>query len=177
LTDREEIPSATRSNFSNMRHVLHALYRFPLFSVFFSTTGKVPPFTSPDSKRISFRRFNHLQTLALTCWPTMYPSMAVGIWRALPMIRTLFTWVGPCKHCYCISHFCNIHHADVMFAATMILNADPSTQELTPDQALACLSQRLYLNAYQSISIRRPTSRLELHRGSRWKDTCESTLK
>jgi len=52
LTDREEIGW---SNFSVLRHVLRALYRFPLFTLFLSTTGKISRFTSPNedtSRRI-----------------------------------------------------------------------------------------------------------------------------
>jgi hypothetical protein len=64
LTDGEETPSATWSNFSNMRHVLRALYRFPLFSVFLSTTGKISQFTSPEhdkSGRIFHRNLSLIQ--------------------------------------------------------------------------------------------------------------------
>ena len=55
LTNREETGYATWSNFSVLRHVLRALYRFPLFALFLSTTGKISQFTSSDedtSKRI-----------------------------------------------------------------------------------------------------------------------------
>jgi hypothetical protein len=48
LTNREETGYATWSNFSVLRHVLRALYRFPLFALFLSTTGKISQFTSPD---------------------------------------------------------------------------------------------------------------------------------
>jgi hypothetical protein len=64
LNDEEETPSAMWSNFSNMRHVLHALYRFPLFSVFLSTTGKMTQFTSPEndiSGRIFHRNLSLIQ--------------------------------------------------------------------------------------------------------------------
>ena len=55
LTNREETGYGTWSNFSVLRHVFRALYRFPLFALFLSTTGKITQFTSPDedvSKRI-----------------------------------------------------------------------------------------------------------------------------
>ena len=57
LTNREETGYIT-SNFSVLRHVFRALYRFPLFALFLSTTGKISQFTSPDedtSKRIMIR--------------------------------------------------------------------------------------------------------------------------
>ena len=55
LTNREETGYATWSSFSVLRHVLRALFRFPLFALFLSTTGKISQFISPDedtSKRI-----------------------------------------------------------------------------------------------------------------------------
>ena len=55
LTNREETGYATWSNFSVLRHVFRDLYRFPLFTLFMSMTGKISQFTSPDedtSKRI-----------------------------------------------------------------------------------------------------------------------------
>ena len=55
LTNREETGYATWSNFSVLSHVLRALYRFPFFALFLSTTGKISQFISPDedtSKRI-----------------------------------------------------------------------------------------------------------------------------
>jgi hypothetical protein len=56
LTDRVVTDSGTWSNFSALRHVLRALHRFSLFSLFLSTTGKISQFTSApeedDSRRI-----------------------------------------------------------------------------------------------------------------------------
>ena len=49
LTNREDTGNGTNwSNFSVLRHVFRALYRFPLFAVFLSTTGKISQFTSPS---------------------------------------------------------------------------------------------------------------------------------
>jgi hypothetical protein len=48
LTNREETGYTTWSNFSVMRHVFLALYRFPLFALFLSTTGKISQFSLPD---------------------------------------------------------------------------------------------------------------------------------
>jgi hypothetical protein len=55
LINREETGNTTWSNLSVLRHAFRALYRFPLFALFLSTTGKIARFTSPNedtSKRI-----------------------------------------------------------------------------------------------------------------------------
>ena len=55
LTDREGNREAAWSNFSELRHVLRALHRFPLFSLFLSTTGKISQFTSAKDEDVSRR--------------------------------------------------------------------------------------------------------------------------
>ena len=64
LANREESDYARWSNFSVLRHVFRALYDFPLFALFLSTTGKISQFTSPDedtSQRIILRNLNLIQ--------------------------------------------------------------------------------------------------------------------
>ena len=55
LTDREGGREEAWSNFSELRHVLRALHRFPLFSLFLSTTGKISQFTSAKDEDVSRR--------------------------------------------------------------------------------------------------------------------------
>ena len=55
LTDREGDREVAWSNFSELRHVLRALHRFPLFSLFLSTTGKISQFTSAKDEDVSRR--------------------------------------------------------------------------------------------------------------------------
>jgi hypothetical protein len=61
LTNREE---TQWSNFSELRHVLRALYRFPVFLLFLSTTRKISLFTSTDedaSRRVLLRELALIQ--------------------------------------------------------------------------------------------------------------------
>ena len=55
LTDREGDREMAWSNFSELRHVLRALHRFPLFSLFLSTTGKISQFASAKDEDVSRR--------------------------------------------------------------------------------------------------------------------------
>lgn len=55
MSNREETGPTTWSNFTVLRHVLLALYCFPLFTLFLATTGKPSQFTLLDedaSKRL-----------------------------------------------------------------------------------------------------------------------------
>ena len=64
LAHREEIGCTTWSNFSVLRHVFCILYRFPLFALFLSTTGRMWQLTSPDenpSTRIFLRDLKSIQ--------------------------------------------------------------------------------------------------------------------
>jgi hypothetical protein len=49
-----------------------------------------------------------------------------------------------------------------MFAATKLVNGDPNTQELTLDQAIACLSQRLPIEFNSTTYISRVTQRKQV---------------
>lgn len=84
LIDREEAPSATWSNFSNLRHVLRALYRLPLFSLFLSTTGKISLFTSPgedSSQRIVFGNLILIQPFSDLGFDTLAKKVSLdGSW-------------------------------------------------------------------------------------------------
>ena len=55
LTDRKTKESTPWSNFSELRHALRALQRFPCFSLFMSTTGKISQFTSAPDEDFSLR--------------------------------------------------------------------------------------------------------------------------
>ena len=55
LTDREGDREDAWSNFNELRYVLRALHRFPLFSLFLSTTGKISQFTSAEDEDVSRR--------------------------------------------------------------------------------------------------------------------------
>ena len=52
----ESTPPVCWSNFTELRHALRALNKFPIFSVFCSTTGKISLFSGPadgdKSKRV-----------------------------------------------------------------------------------------------------------------------------
>ena len=53
LTDREGDREVAWSNFSKLRHMLCALHRFPLFSLFLSTMGKISQFMSAKDEDVS----------------------------------------------------------------------------------------------------------------------------
>jgi hypothetical protein len=49
-----------------------------------------------------------------------------------------------------------------MFAAAKLINANPNTQELTLDQAMACLFQRLPIEFNSTTDISRATQRKQV---------------
>jgi hypothetical protein len=55
LTERKNTHSTQWSHFSELRHALRTLHRFPCFSVFMSTTGKISQFTSAPTEDFSLR--------------------------------------------------------------------------------------------------------------------------
>jgi hypothetical protein len=85
LTNREETGYATWSNFSVLRHVFRALYRFPLVALFLSTTGKISQFTSLDedtSKRIIISDLILIQPFTDLGFDTLAKQVALdGRWN------------------------------------------------------------------------------------------------
>ena len=55
LTERKNTYSTQWSHFSELRHALRTLHRFPCFSLFMSTTGKISQFTSAPTEDFSLR--------------------------------------------------------------------------------------------------------------------------
>ena len=69
-----------RRYFSVLRHVLRALYRFPLFALFLSTTGKISQFTSPNedtSKRIIIGDLTLIQPFTDFGFDTLAKEVAI----------------------------------------------------------------------------------------------------
>ncbi|KAF8319201.1 hypothetical protein F5887DRAFT_378307 [Amanita rubescens] len=146
LANREE---TTWSNLSVLRHVFRALYRFPLFALFLSTTGRIWQFTSPDedtSTRIFLRNLKLIQPFIDLGFDMLAKKVALnGKWdlehvtrdsHIVHMGRPLF---GSRWDAGDVPVRANI----VTFAVGKLLNANPSTEYFTEDQMLACLSQRL----------------------------------
>ncbi|KAM6495407.1 hypothetical protein JOM56_008113 [Amanita muscaria] len=149
LTKREATGYATWSNYSVLRHVLHALYSFPLFALFLSTTGNISQFISPNediSRRIIIGDLKLIQPYTDLGFDTLAKKVVLdGHWNlervtedshivhmGRPLFGSRYDAGNP-----------SVQEAIVTFAVGKLLNADPSTQNLTLDQMLACLSQRL----------------------------------
>ncbi|KAF8324798.1 hypothetical protein F5887DRAFT_1022029 [Amanita rubescens] len=149
LTNREETDKATWSNFSVLRHVLRALCHFPLFTLFLSTTGKISRFTSPvqdTSKRIVKHDLTLIKPFTDLGFDTLAEKVDLGggwnlervtadahmVYMGRPLFGSRYKAGDP-----------KVRKDIVKFAVEKLLNAEFSTRDLTQDQMLACLSQRL----------------------------------
>ncbi|KIL67286.1 hypothetical protein M378DRAFT_9526 [Amanita muscaria Koide BX008] len=149
LTKREATGYATWSNYSVLRHVLRALHNFPLFALFLSTMGNISQFISPNedtSGRIIIGDLKLIQPYTDLGFDTLANKVVLdGHWNlervtedshivhmGRPLFGSRYDAGNP-----------SVQEAIVTFAVGKLLNADPSTQNLTLDQMLACLSQRL----------------------------------
>lgn len=168
LTNREETPSATWSNFSNLRHVLRALYRFPLFTIFLSTTGKISQFASPEddpSKRILLRNLSLIQPFTDIGFDTLAKEVIIdGTWDLEHVTRdSHIVYLGrPLFGSRYDAGDRSVKEDIILFAAGKLINAAPSTLELTLDQAIACLSQRLPIEFNSTTYISRATQRKQV---------------
>ncbi|KAF8332488.1 hypothetical protein F5887DRAFT_1063857 [Amanita rubescens] len=90
LTNPNETGYATWSNLSVLRHVFRALYHFPLFALFLSTTVKISQFTSPEFKRITDGDLMLIQPFIALGFDTLAKKVALdGNWDLERMLACL----------------------------------------------------------------------------------------
>ncbi|KAF8336008.1 hypothetical protein F5887DRAFT_1063318 [Amanita rubescens] len=168
LTNPNETGYATWSNLSVLRHVFRALYHFPLFALFLSTTVKISQFTSPEFKRITDGDLMLIQPFIALGFDTLAKKVALdGNWdlervtadsHIARLGRPLF------GSRYYAGDF-SVREDIMIFAVAKLLNADPYKGDFTVDQMLACLSRRLpiQINPTNYVSQAAERKQVEAH--------------
>ena len=194
LTDREGDREDAWSNFSELRHVLRALHRFPLFSFFLSTTGKISQFTSAKdedvSRRVILGQLALIQPFTDLGFDTFAEPLSLEVdwylenvttdWHIAHLGRPLYVLLICVVFAICDADM--ILHQDsglVMMLASELskktlscLQPGSSTLILLHQSSLTHKRLLAFLNDCLSNSIR-PRISLRPRRGVRWKDTCE----
>ncbi|KAM6499182.1 hypothetical protein JOM56_004690, partial [Amanita muscaria] len=168
LTKRKATGYATWSNYSVLRHVLRALHSFPLFALFLSMTGNISQFISPNedtSGRIIISDLKLIQPYTDLGFDTLANKVVLdGHWNLERVTEDLhIVHMGrPLFGSRYDAGDPSVQEAIVTFAVGKLLNADPSTQNLTLDQMLACLSQRLPIQFNSTTYISQTSERKQV---------------
>ncbi|KIM74987.1 hypothetical protein PILCRDRAFT_13928 [Piloderma croceum F 1598] len=152
LTDQEETGSDVWSMLTALLFVLRELHRFPLFTLFISTSGKIfqsNPFGNEvisSSSRIIKSKLAAIQPFAAFGFDTLAKKVSLDGSCNLERV-TADSHIAHLGRPLFGSRYDagdrSIKDDIVMFAAEKLLNAELITRELTHNQTLACLCQRL----------------------------------